>query len=557
MSYLKDAVAPKNQTPQSQKIRGQEDRQVENSAGGISYGVDDFTRLHRFLILGSEGGSYYASQQKLSRDNAEAVLRCLKADGPRTVSIICDVSVNGRAPKNEPAIFALALASAHGNAATRRAASDAIVKVCRTGTHLFQFADYRDSLSGWSRASRRGVANWYTEKDLDALAYQIVKYRQRDGWTHRDVLRVAHPKANSPEQNLLFGYAADKHTPGDIEHTIPHKDLPKIIHGFEAAQRAKTPQETAALVREHRLPREALRTEHLNDCEVWQAMLDTGMPMTALIRNLATMTRNGLIVPNSATTKQIIEQITDQERIMKARVHPIAVLMALRTYAAGHSLRGSNTWAPVPQIIDALDEAFYMAFGNVQPTGKTRMIALDISGSMWVGQVAGIPGFTPAEASGAMAMVSMKSGDPYEVVAFTSGGYRQREVPNKLIEGLSAMSLSPRQRLDDVCKAMQAISRYMGDTDCALPMQFATKTRREIDVFEVMTDSETWAGGQHPSEALMEYRQKSGRDSKLAVYGMVSNGFSIADPNDPGMLDVVGFDTAVPNLVSAFINGGF
>ena len=36
---------------------------------------------------------------------------------------------------------------------------------------------------------------------------------------------------------------------------------------------------------------------------------------------------------------------------------------------------------------------------------------------------------------------------------------------------------------------------------------------------------------------------------------MVSNGFSIAHPADPGMLDVVGFDTATPQLISDFARG--
>jgi 60 kDa SS-A/Ro ribonucleoprotein len=34
---------------------------------------------------------------------------------------------------------------------------------------------------------------------------------------------------------------------------------------------------------------------------------------------------------------------------------------------------------------------------------------------------------------------------------------------------------------------------------------------------------------------------------------MVSNGFSIADPNDAGMLDVVGFDAAAPAVIADFI----
>jgi 60 kDa SS-A/Ro ribonucleoprotein len=57
----------------------------------------------------------------------------------------------------------------------------------------------------------------------------------------------------------------------------------------------------------------------------------------------------------------------------------------------------------------------------------------------------------------------------------------------------------------------------------------------------------------HPYQALNDYRQKSGRPAKLIVVGMTSNGFTIADPDDVGMLDVVGFDLSVPNVIADFI----
>jgi len=92
----------------------------------------------------------------------------------------------------------------------------------------------------------------------------------------------------------------------------------------------------------------------------------------------------------------------------------------------------------------------------------------------------------------------------------------------------------------------------MGGTDCALPMLYAAERKLDVDVFVVLTDSETWAGNIHPIQALQAYRQKAGIPAKLIVVGMVSNGFSIADPADAGMLDVVGFDTATPQLMSDF-----
>lgn len=375
MNYLTRAPVGTRQTPQSQPIPGSD--QVENSAGGYAYGVDKWTRLNRFLILGSEGGSYYASEQKLTKENAQCVMQCIKEDGPRTVAIITAISQSGRAPKNDPAIFALAMASALGDELTRRVAYNALSTVCRIGTHLFHFAQYREMFAGWSAGLRRAVGRWYTEKDLDALAYQVIKYRQRDGWTHRDLLRLAHPKAKSDEQNLLLRYITEipTITQEDRDNTVPNEVLPQIVHGYEAAQRTDTDAEKAAeLVREYGLPREALKTEHLRDPHVWEAMLyeggKYGMPITALIRNLATMTRVGLLAPNSDATRKVIEMVTAENLLKHARVHPIAVLAALKTYEAGYSPRGKAEWSPVPQIVDALDDAFYMTFDNVEPTGK-------------------------------------------------------------------------------------------------------------------------------------------------------------------------------------------
>src|SRR5690349_6024575 len=105
--YLNDAATAVATLPQSKPLN---ERSVKNSAGGYSFAVDDFQRLDRFLILGSEGGSYYASERELTLDNIDAVKRCVAADGIRTVNRIVEISHEGRAPKNDPALLALAYA---------------------------------------------------------------------------------------------------------------------------------------------------------------------------------------------------------------------------------------------------------------------------------------------------------------------------------------------------------------------------------------------------------------------------------------------------------------
>jgi 60 kDa SS-A/Ro ribonucleoprotein len=272
------------------------------------------------------------------------------------------------------------------------------------------------------------------------------------------------------------------------------------------------------------------------------------MPMTAMIRNLATMTRVGLVAPMSAATGTIVARLEDEARLRKARVHPIAVLAAMMTYQSGRGARGKHTWKPVGAIVDALDAAFYRTFANVEPADQRMLLALDVSGSMTCGRVAGVPGLTPRVASAAMALVTAATEKDYGFVAFTGGDWSSRTTrPRK---ALRELDISPRQRLDDVLHRVSGLP--FGATDCALPMLWALEKQVEVDTFVIYTDSETWVGNIHPVQALREYRQKIGIPAKLVVVGMVSNGFSIADPDDAGMLDVVGFDTATPPVINDF-----
>jgi len=84
---------------------------------------------------------------------------------------------------------------------------------------------------------------------------------------------------------------------------------------------------------------------------------------------------------------------------------------------------------------------------------------------------------------------------------------------------------------------------------------YASANNLRFDTFIIYTDNETWAGNIHPFQALKQYRQKTGIDARLIAVGMTTTEYSIADPSDSGMLDIVGFDTSAPNIMSDFIRG--
>jgi 60 kDa SS-A/Ro ribonucleoprotein len=542
------------QTPQSRPMRSD---QTENSAGGFVWKVDPFVRLERFLILGSEGGSYYASESDLTFENIQCIEECLDAHARKTIELIVDVSVDGRAAKQEPTLYALARAASHPSNASRRLALKHLPDVCRTATQLFIFLNYLKLNRGYgSRGVKRALAAWYGAEDriaadvanegvAERVAYQAVKYRNREGWTHKRLLQIAHPRLGFPPRdphlNGVYRWILGKDIPPELR-----AELPVVIHGFEALQHVSNTTQATKIIRECRLTHEMVPDELKRQPAIWQALYES-MPMTALIRNLATMTRIGAIKPMTPMVNSVCERLTDASALQKARVHPIALLNALRTYSSGESLRGDSRWNPIQEIVDALEEAFYGSFKFIEPTGKRMMLAIDVSGSMWGSQggfsnVAGMPNLAPIEAAACMAMVQARVGDPYLLTAF-AGGWGTPE--------LIQLRLTAKSRLNDVIAEMDRVGG--GGTDASIPVASALANDLAVDCFALYTDSESWAGVIHPQQALEEYRRKTWIDSRLVAISLVANPYSIADPNDPRTLDVTGFDTAAPQVISDFV----
>jgi 60 kDa SS-A/Ro ribonucleoprotein len=534
MHYLENMINTR-ETSQNEPLADRSE-QVPNSAGGFVWKVDNWTRLERFLILGSERGTYYVKERELTLDNIDAVADCLKQDGVRVVRTAVEISSGGRAPKNDPALFVLALAASpkFADAKTMAAALEALPQVARTGTHLCTFAAFVENLRGWGRGLRSAVAEWYLRKPASELAYQMLKYQHRNGWSHRDLLRLSHPKADTPAHNALFQWAVD----GALGHlATPELRSAELrqIHAFEAAKKAASEQEIARLAEEQRLTHEMIPSEWKNSARVWEALLES-MPYMALVRHLGKLTAVGLLQPFSPAAALVVARLIDRKRIANSRVHPIALLAAMLTYKQGHGENGELEWTPVTTVIDALDEAFYLAFENVQPSGRRIYLALDASGSMQGTGCAGMPDISAAMMSAALAMVFAKREPKAVIAAFH--------------DQIWNVDISRADRLDRAC---EAIVRNGRSTDASLPMRDALRRNLAVDAFVIMTDNETWSGDRHPVQALEAYRKTTGIAAKLVVIAMAANSYSIADPNDAFQMDVAGFDASVPEVVSAFI----
>lgn len=548
-------------TPQTEPIPGRTDM-VQNNAGGYGWEVNKWQQLERFLVLGTEGGTYYLGEREMTKKNCNAAMACIKEDGVRAVQTLVAISEAGRARNNDYALFVLAMAAKHGNQKTKEAANANLHRVARIGTHLFHYAKFIKNFGGWGTGQVRWIGRWYNKKRAEKLAYQMVKYQQRDGWSHADLLRLCHPKPATPDHNALFRWAI-KGMEKDQRSVEEVPDALRLVWAFEQAKRiagttnSPTKEQTRAvikLVSDYRLPHEAVPNSMKRDPEMWEALLQS-MPPGAVLRNMGRFQSLGMLSNTSDAMKQVRSTLLDAEKVKRARLHPMSVLVALVIYKQGHGGRGNLSWDPCGKGTDTLDELFYLSFGAVEPTGKRLCLALDVSGSMdwatisdwenrhgWASRGFKHKGeympITPRVAAAAMAMVTARVEEDYEIVGFS----------DKLVH----LDVSPRQRLDDIVRYMKGIP--MGGTDCALPVKMAIEKKIAVDAFVLYTDNETWHGSHHVVQLLQQYRQQMGVAAKLITVNMVANTTSVADPTDAGMLDVCGFDTSVPNVISTFIS---
>ena len=522
---------------------------IQNDAGGYVFAIDDEERLMRFLILGSDSNTYYSSAKELTLESAEAIKNMIIADCKKCVDIIVNSSDSGRAPKNDPAIFALAMCASFGKTADERNyALAALNKVCRTATHLFQFVETISLMRGWGRSLKKYVSKWYTDKELKDIVYQTVKYRNRNNWSHKDVLRLSHPKSNNFAINSIFADITDKQdiTKAIVESTNEDEtfQLRRYSIAKNMTRNAYTENEICDYIVKYNLPMECLPTSMKNNKKVWETLLLSGnLPLTATIRNLGQMSKCGVLNDYSDGEKKVIETLHNEEYIKKSRIHPLNILTAYYTYRLGHSLRGSNSWEVNSNIDSALEDAFYLAFTNVEPTNMTNMLALDVSGSMSCCPNHNVP-ITSSAISAAFAMFYLRTEKNTHVY-----GFSDKFIPLKINKNMS---------LDQVIRGVSHMT--FGGTDCALPMLYALEKKIKIDNFIIFTDSETWFGRIHPYKALETYKKNINPNAKLIVCATENSAYSIADKSSDkdksnaqkSALNIVGFDSAWPQLIREF-----
>lgn len=523
----------KNSTPQTQPIPGREAEMIKGRSGGFMFDAGIWQMLRRCLLIGTAKSTYYAGKQELTEDFVAVVKQAVAENPGRAAEEILYAS-DGRAINNSAPILALVLLSMGETPEAKKAFGEIFPQVIRTGSHFYEWLNYTKSLRGFGKVVREAGKTWLSREDVKGLAYQLLKYQQRQGFTHRDALRLFHVNPPTENHRQLFEWVVKGWS--DLPADIPSDALAQIWW-YEWLKR--NPTQTHKAISQGRLTHEMAAPVGKMDKQAWQLLFQE-MPIGAMLRNLGSLTQLEVLrADETANLQRVTAVLNNLEHLRKGRIHPIDVLKALKTYQSGGALgRSQKTWNPVPRIVDILEKAVEMSFEVVQPTGKVFMHAVDISGSM--GSLVADMGLTCCEIATAMALVTAKAEKNYAIRGFST----------QFIDlGITAK--------DSFSSATaKASNQNFGGTDASVAYDWMIQQKFKADVVCFWTDSESWANSyKHPSQALKEYRKKVNPNVKAVYISLAPYQITLVDPKDPLSWDFGGFDPGMPRIIQMLANG--
>lgn len=521
----------KNKTPQTQPIPGRD--MIQGGSGGWMFKADPWQILRRCLLIGTAQSTYYAEKEALSADFLDTLKASIQKDPNRVAAEIVYAS-DGHALNNSAPILALVLLSMGESPEAKHAFRQVFPQVIRTASHFYEWLSYTKGMRGFGKIVREVGRNWLSRENVKELAYQLLKYQQRQGFSHRDILRLFHVNPPTDAHNELFQWVLKGWE--TLPKEIPSEALAQIWW-YEWVKR--NPAQTHKGITQGHLTHEMVTHLGSMDPKAWE-LLFREMPVGALLRNLGSLTQLGVLaVDQKENLKRVSDLLTQPKVLRKARIHPIDILKALKTYQSGGQLgKSKKNWIPIPRIIDTLERALELSFEILEPTEKVFMHALDVSGSMSYYTVSSI-GLTCCEIATAMVLATAKA-EPHYLIRGFATDFRDLKITAK----------------DSFRSALaKASSQNFGGTDASVAYQWMIQHHVKVDVICFWTDSESWAGKLHPSQALAEYRRKVNPKAKAIYVTLVPNQISLSDPEDPYSWDIAGFNPSAPRLIQMLAKG--
>lgn len=522
-------------TPQSKPIPGREAEMVENVAGGYAFKAADWQVLRRWLLTGSMHGAFYQGKEEMTEANVKTLMKLVNSDPVKVAEEILDASKKGTSVHTP--IFALTLLST-GEKRAKDAFKDVFSQVIRNGSQLYEFMNYTKGHRGFGSLIHKAVGSWLSNKDAKELEYQFLKYQSRYDWSARDVLRLIKPATQDELKAAVYNWAVGGTKKNPLMTEFPA--ALERLNAYEQLKKGASESDVVDAITKYRMTWEMIPGNITRTKKIWAALLEN-MPVGATIRNLGNLTEKGVF--NDTKYLDMLEERFQPDSLKRAYIHPVNFAEALMIYQdGGKTGRSKLNWTPVPRVVDAMEDGIDASFEALEPTGQHFFHALDVSGSMsgmWSIGGGSSQWLKPYQIEGIMSLATIRSEKNYFV-----GGFDTRFTP---------MKFTRKTSYGQVVNFESGLwPGNFGGTDASAAYDYAIAQNIKSDVFVFWTDSESWAGRRHPSQALKQYRDRVNKNAKAIYITLIPYGdnITLADPKDSRSYDIAGFNSQTPKLIN-------
>lgn len=160
--------------------------------------------LEAFIGWGEEAGVVTYARPFPGEATRARLLEEVARAGPRLLERLAEPDA-----VPEARMFLLAACMRAEDEALRRAARERAAALCGArGEDVVTLARYLHGLGGWGRGTRRAVAAWYEAAPLEDLVRAAARMPEAPTWTHRDVLRLTHPRSADPARDAVLAWLA-------------------------------------------------------------------------------------------------------------------------------------------------------------------------------------------------------------------------------------------------------------------------------------------------------------------------------------------------------------
>lgn len=490
-----------------------------NNAGGTAYSLPAESELAQLVVTGTFNNTYYVKAET----QLEKIKTLANQCSPEFVAKCAIYGHKVAHMKDTPAMLLALLVGRNETKLVEKIFPQVITnqKMLRNFVQII-----RSGVVGrksFGTATKRAIQTWFAKQRADSLFKGAVG----NDPSLADVVKMVHPRPESPEKQAFYGWLLDK------KYDVGA--LPAQVALFERFKKGETTEIPDADFR--------MLTPFLTG-ESWKKVA-LNMPWNALRMNLNTFERHG-VYDDIEVVRALNAKLQDKEAVKRSNAFPYQILTTTQ------AIRNGKTPA---SIYLALEQAMEYATENV-PALNTNgvVVCVDTSGSMG----------NPVTGSRDGSTTATKCVD----VAALMASCVLRKNPSKTLilpfdTRVHACNFNP---YDSVMKNASTLARFGGGgTDCASALTHLNTTNHKADTVIFVSDNESWYRGTRTSNywsysgrtdfvtEWATYKKRNPR-AKLVCIDITPNATTQAPDISSEILNVGGFSDSVFEVVANFIN---